>query len=520
MTSLTMSTEAHAEGSEHVASPIAHPVFDLPELLDAIVRAGDSTPRDLRRICLVSRAWKDAAEPVLWENLASLRPLLDLLPDDAIPTTGYFRPTAAVEQYIDADGFMSFRMRELQPDDWTNFKRIAKLVRSPEEQFRILRCPPGKFLLPGLQKVELSGRGVPIEPAFLRLFLSPTITDVRQDRLCRSLSSCVQAISSLPNLARYRLETSGDTEDGQGFYVPFVAAMENCNKLEHICLEIGAEIDIPDLPVLATCPALQELHIFLFSADEIGGGNTIIPCRGFASLKVLIYLWRSYWQPTVHDLHVLLDAVQQHVLLGAVQQHANPATLTKFTVSNLLYSHEPIPLQMRTLLPLHMRTLLPLSEYRNLILLNVVLTLLNVVCSSSIVLAEAEWGEIARWWPALELLRLQAYSAASLPIPRAAARVSVISTSPSTPLRSPTWPAWTPDYAASTRMEMIVHPVMAPIGDAEAVAQYLAKIFPALQAVVIRQPSTAGSPREALWREVGSLLVQRHGRQGARDGEQ
>ena len=43
---------------------------------------------------------------------------------------------------------MSFRLRELQPDDWTNFTRIAKPVRSvrvvfdisPEEQSRILRC--------------------------------------------------------------------------------------------------------------------------------------------------------------------------------------------------------------------------------------------------------------------------------------------------------------------------------------------------------------------------------------------
>ena len=93
---------------------------------------------------------------------------------------------------------------------------------------------------------------------------------------------------------------------------------------------------------------------------------------------------------------------------------------------------------------------------------------------------------------------------------------------------------------------------MAPIGDAEAVAQnlanifpaylanifpaylanifpaylanifpaYLADIFPALQAVVIRRPTTPGSPREVLWREVGLLLVQRHGRQGAKDGEQ
>ena len=85
-----MSTEAPAEGSEHVASPTAHPVFDLPELLDAIVRAGDPTPRDLRRLCLVSRAWKDAAEPVLWENHASLRPLLDLLPNDAIPTVSHW----------------------------------------------------------------------------------------------------------------------------------------------------------------------------------------------------------------------------------------------------------------------------------------------------------------------------------------------------------------------------------------------------------------------------------------------
>ena len=67
-------------------SPInARTVLDIKELLEGIFRSENLSKSDLLRLCLVSRAWNDVPERVLWGELSDLRPLFSLLPADAIP---------------------------------------------------------------------------------------------------------------------------------------------------------------------------------------------------------------------------------------------------------------------------------------------------------------------------------------------------------------------------------------------------------------------------------------------------
>ncbi|KAI4293676.1 hypothetical protein K525DRAFT_214339 [Schizophyllum commune Loenen D] len=528
MTSHGMSTITPSQSNAHTA-------LDINELLEVIFRSENLSKSDLRRLCLVSRAWNAVAERVLWGELSDLRLLFNLLPIDAIPNYHAYRLMQAPRYLEDDEGRTkhAHHPRELRPEDWSRFKRIAHFVRAiridfgicREDQFRILRCPPGEFLLPGLRKIEFCSKTYThVEPEFLRLLLAPTITNVRQQPTFRPVSAWSLTVSSLPNLSHLRLEKEYDPDLAIDFYCAFAAAVQKCPILKCVALDVEVDSSAGILPALASCPALRELRVSIVNED-LGGSRTVIPCRGFAALRVLIcggttlpFLLSILSSRSSMSLHTvdagvpMLTTDDLRVLLGAVHAHVDPNTLASISISNtcMRHAHQPIPLQKESLLIL--------AEFRNLSRI----VLRNM---TSIALGDEDWREVAGWWPKLEHLRLETDFTADLssacPLstlayfsrccPRLAhlelpIDATFIPSSADVGVKLP------PADAAPARMQIFVTPSTSPIEHADAVARYLAGVFPTLRAVIMRYSTVPREVREVLWREVGTLVAQRRSR--------
>ncbi|KAL1701565.1 hypothetical protein EV121DRAFT_294146 [Schizophyllum commune] len=94
---------------DSIVIDIAHTVPDIPELLDAI----------------------DAAEPVLWESLDSLRPLFNLIPNDAIPMDHAYRYAPPIEYYDDEEGRLREHRREFVLEDYSSTGLLSGLAACP-----------------------------------------------------------------------------------------------------------------------------------------------------------------------------------------------------------------------------------------------------------------------------------------------------------------------------------------------------------------------------------------------------
>ncbi|KAL1659997.1 hypothetical protein GGF50DRAFT_64126 [Schizophyllum commune] len=512
MTSHGMSTITPSRNNAHTA-------LDINELLEVIFRSENLSKSDLRRLCLVSRAWNAVAERVLWGELSDLRPLFNLLPIDAIPVNYAYRLMQAPRYLEDDEGRTkhAHHPRELRPEDWSRFKRIAHFVRAiridfgicREDQFRILRCPPGEFLLPGLRKIEFCSKNYThVEPGFLRLLLAPTITNVRQQPTFRPVSAWSLTVSSLPNLSHLRLEKEYDPDLAIDFYCAFAAAVQKCPILKCVALDVEVDSSAGILPALASCPALRELRVSIVNED-LGGSRTVIPCRGFASLRVLVcggttlpFLLSILSSRSLISLHTVAASVPMltpddlRVLLSAVHAHVDPNTLASISISNtcMRHAHQPIPLRKESLTTL--------SEFRNL-------SRIVFRNMTSIALSDEDWKEVAGWWPKLEHLRLEtdymANSASACSLSTLAyfsrccphlAHLELPIDATVAPISSDVNVDLPATDAAPARMQIFVTPRTSPIEHADAVARYLAGVFPTLQAVIMRYSTVPREVRE------------------------
>ncbi|KAI5884821.1 uncharacterized protein SCHCODRAFT_02594652, partial [Schizophyllum commune H4-8] len=546
MISRTMNTETPADRTAHAAPSIAHAMFYLPELLDAIFRAGDLPKSDLRRLCLVSRAWKDAAEPVLWETLDSLRPLLNLLPDDAIPSRHAYRYTPPLEVYQDEEGVLRERRRELVPEDWSVWRRLARLVRFIhidfaiylEDQQRILRCPPGAFLLPRLRAIELRSRQfTPIDSAFLRLLLAPTITEVCQHQNFLPATSWSYIVASLPSLTHFRLRTEDASAE---FCSALVKALDARPTLQRVSLTFdSANSSAGLLPSLATCPALHDLRIYAMDTND-DDRRAVVPCQGFSALKHLSCIGTSLpflysvlsSRPALPlstlDADVRMRApADLHALLSTISAHVDRGALTQIEVANARWDFEHVPT------PLSPDALRALAGFR-------ALTVLALGRISALALADADWREAAGWWPELEHLRIEMDRAADpagacplaalghlargcprlvhleMPVDATVVPGAVDASSVSHAIDASSV-SHAVDASAGSRatcLELFICPRMSPIADAGVVARYLAGIFPALQAVVVKSSTVLRQHT----RDVREHFSIRHGVQGRASG--
>ncbi|KAL1726525.1 hypothetical protein EV714DRAFT_287148 [Schizophyllum commune] len=456
--------------------------------------------KDLRRLCLVSRVWKDTAEPVLWQSLDSLRPLFNLIPNDAIPMDHAYRYAPPLECYNDEVGRLRERRREFVPEDWPAWRRLARLVRSVHIDFAINREDQQRILR--LRAIELRSRPcIPINPAFLRLLLAPTITEVCQHPTVVPATSWSYIVAALPSLTHLKLRTEDTSAE---FCCALVQALGAHPTVQRVSLTFdSASSSTGLLPGLAACPALHDLRVYVMDMDD-DDRRAVVPCQGFSALRHLYCIGTSLpFLRSVLSSRLALAlstlsadvrmraAADLHAILGTIGAHVDRGTLTHIGVSNAHWNMARAPI------PLGPHALRALSGSR------------------ALALADADWRAAAGWWPKLERLRIEvdavADPAGAGVCPLAALGHLARSCPHLAHLELPVDATVAPDAVGAPAiphtpacLQLFIYPRMSPIADASAVARYLAGISPALQAVVAE--STGLPPHMRKIGEYSSLI--------------
>ncbi|TRM62786.1 hypothetical protein BD626DRAFT_40851 [Schizophyllum amplum] len=286
------------------------------------------------------------------------------------------------------------------------------------------------------------------------------------------------------------------------FYLAFLEATNTCERLTSVCLRIRFPYRDDIVLALATCRALTELD---FSLE--GDGNHIqettvsIPRPGFTALtslrgdQVPISLVQSiissaYARPMIF-IEVVVpiythDALQG--LLSTVRDHCRHDTLSALVVNGLSAAQD-----RESHIILQKSDLATLAVFRRLLRVELI-----GLCTD-LAVEPGDWDEIVEWWPKLLHMQLDVHAkpngvfavpiAALAPFSKRCPRLErlflpIDATAP--PVGRDVAPA-----SEETRHEIVgSRPPLellvgdAPIGNADAVAEYLLAIFPSLRDVV------------------------------------
>ncbi|KAL1725852.1 hypothetical protein EV714DRAFT_220470 [Schizophyllum commune] len=520
-----------------------HRVLEIPELQLAI--AQELIPpetswyrrrTDLHMLSLVSHSWRSIAEPMRWEEGSTLDDILRILPTDAWAMSEV--------NLMDCRGHTtSYRKRwihrQLESHDWSALMSRTRFVRSftlcqhvgLQETFgnMLPTMPPADVLFPKLLELVLAmddyclTQFTSIHAAFI-LAITPNLA-----RLVIKNSCCVPShayIDTLSQLARRShglqsvvLDTryacsdpaTSPMNNRPSPYRNFFQAIHFCPLLTTVKLDFYASTyDSQIIPILAAHPKLQSLTLELERLDPddldmldefdkseallLERGMIPIPTPSFPSLRDIcsVQLPQAILRALIAAgnrtiplsslrFHTdIPDYADFHGTLSAVRAGCDPATLTELSV---VYFCKVLT-DDTTINVLDMPSLAQISSFARL-------SVVKLDGLAWVNLSDADYAEVARWWP--ELVSLAFVTDRSTPACSLAALIPFrlscprleylelalsaeeVPTIPSSDTRLTTTPA-------SPRFELFVRD--SPIAeDVDSVALFLFSLFPTIQKV-------------------------------------
>ncbi|TRM61962.1 hypothetical protein BD626DRAFT_458939 [Schizophyllum amplum] len=426
---------------------MAHPI-EITEILTLILESAAPRPeyvehcppqhvilrertRELYQFALVSRLWNTVATPLLWEILPHHLPLLKLLPDDAWSMTRPFgaafrlsKDPAAANAFFNLPRLEALTVnRSLEQDDWQNIRPLAHYVKfmrydgelcTSSTFSRMASSPPSEVLLPNLQRLQVTTKGVPTN-SFLPFLLSPAIWDLQLKVLCEDMPDLSAIAARCPHLTHLLLSLpllrSLDMRAAQKLGLEII--QYGSKHLTHLSLLI-ARLDEGGMlvSVLGYSPSLTSLRLFLSfpgtRAPYQQQTLTTTPQPLFVNLRLLHVnlmppafaqaLIKSWGGPRpIESLSIALthfDTIDDMAnLIETIATHCSPSTLTRIhTLAGVS--------QEWTSIPWPFSYLRPLSGHRRL----------ETVCigetKGAPQFSDADYGELARWWPELVQLNV------------------------------------------------------------------------------------------------------------------
>ncbi|KAL1740710.1 hypothetical protein HDZ31DRAFT_76698 [Schizophyllum fasciatum] len=270
------------------------------ELQEVICRIEALNKADLARLALTCKAWYFVANPVLWETLHGLGPLLDLMSADVWS-----------EPAIGPDGSLNPNYRALTPDDWVPVLKLSPLVKrlrlphvEPNAQSRIVRNPPPRTLLPSLRSLEiwtdefraldlLNGFGTGAD-MFLKAIIPSTLLDLTltnsfADTLTRHSGILCRATQLTSLIIRETvLDEAYDTYQYGNARLALVHVVSTCHYLTHVEVTLPFIRNPALMEALSRLPALDFLRL-KFCCTRLGeswvGRQPEYAARAFPALQ-------------------------------------------------------------------------------------------------------------------------------------------------------------------------------------------------------------------------------------------
>ncbi|KAL1750476.1 hypothetical protein FB107DRAFT_279590 [Schizophyllum commune] len=199
----------------------------------------------------------------------------------------------------------------------------------------------GHESLSELREIELRSRScIPIDPAFLRLLLAPTITEVCQHPTLVPATSWSYIVAALPSLTHLKLRTE---DTSAKFCCALVQALGAHPTVQRVSLTFdSASSSTGLLPGLAAYPALHDLRVHVIDTDD-DDRRADVPWQGFSALRHLYCIGTSlpflrlcvFSRPALAlstlsadvrirataDLHSILSTISAHVDRGHPHAH-------------------------------------------------------------------------------------------------------------------------------------------------------------------------------------------------------
>ncbi|KAI5884831.1 uncharacterized protein SCHCODRAFT_02522016 [Schizophyllum commune H4-8] len=281
-----------------------HPALDVYDIQRLIALDGSLQSSDLYHLALVSRSWQDVADPILWEELPSITPLLKLMPKDVWTYETRFKFWVTFDVIVSA--------RKIRLEDWDPISRKLRNLRTlrvhPDCEredwasidLAILECPPPAGFLALLRNLSVSctccdGHGIDcwleykMRPNFLAiLFAQPQLRAIRieniYDRLVPRLPSMILACDNPVSLDI----DGGYLGEANRIYNEFLieAMLSVDSRLADLSLHIN--ISHPaSADVLAQISRLRSLTDLDISLTYSTMDNLALAARCFPSLRRL-----------------------------------------------------------------------------------------------------------------------------------------------------------------------------------------------------------------------------------------
>ncbi|KAI4518726.1 hypothetical protein K525DRAFT_207799 [Schizophyllum commune Loenen D] len=268
-------------GSNFSSSGLMHIALCIPEICALIARESVLESTDLARLALVSRAWREVAEEVLWEDLPDILCLLRLLPEDL-----WYTETQTSQDGFDHSAYeMRILRREIEPMDWTSLLRKSGLVKfltvtnfvSVEVQQAIIKCPSPPNILRRLRTLHLT---TSTDATFLGAFVPlDTITALRITYSGASIhSSTASLLNSCTNVTSLTLKLHLVGASKQTKAVALLTAVTEAKRVQRLSLLLTMEFALPSerfMHFMSQLPALTNLDIRLNRCEGAKDYRTI-----------------------------------------------------------------------------------------------------------------------------------------------------------------------------------------------------------------------------------------------------
>ncbi|KAL1718877.1 hypothetical protein EV715DRAFT_290784 [Schizophyllum commune] len=534
-----------------------HRVLEIPELQFAIAQEL-KTPRldwrsrrrqDLYNLSLVSHSWRSVAEPMRWEEGNRLEDFLRVLPSDA-----WARVITEVEDwYLETFVLKKIRARSicrhLSPDDWSAVYQRTRFARSLIlRQHAGLRgtlvnllstVPPAGTLFPKLSELVLDmdddfrTEFTSVHSAFILAISTPNLAHLTIKNPCHAPRRIyLETLSELALRSQGLRSVVFDTKSllidsptspvhrRPSPYRGFFQTLRSCPSLTTVRLDLYvSSYDRHILVNLAAYPSLRDLTLDMERSydldefdllEEIDKTEELLLRRGMSSIPT----------PSFPSLQMMRSTQLPHAVLRALIAAGNRA----IPLSNLHFEADINPHGDPRISVLDLDALAPLATFARL-------TRVELAGFDWVDLSDADYVEIARWWPDLVSLALvtdrstpSCTLAALIPFSSSCPRLESLDLSISaeevpTRTRSGDESLTTTQHTPPPRFTFRVQ--NSPITqDVNSVALFLLSLFPTIQDVTYDMPAEVLDPhnkesrdaevvheRKEAWGRVNELIV-------------
>ncbi|KAL1726536.1 hypothetical protein EV714DRAFT_219173 [Schizophyllum commune] len=281
-----------------------HPALDVYDIQRLIALDGSLQSSDLYHLALVSRSWQEVADPILWEELPGITPLLKLMPKDVWTYETRFKFWVTFDVIVSA--------RKIKPEDWNPISRKLRNLRTlrvhpdceredwASIELAILDCPPPTGFLALLRSLSVScaccdGHGIDcwleykMRPDFMAiLFAQPQLRAIRIENIYDDLIPRLPImILACGNPVSLDIDAGYPGEATRAYNEPLIAALLSVDSwLADLTLHINIShsASAEALEHISRLRSLVDLDISLTHATTDG---LVLKERCFPSLRRL-----------------------------------------------------------------------------------------------------------------------------------------------------------------------------------------------------------------------------------------